>query len=266
MIGAYLQKQTHLKYFITRSYAVMPIGIEIKDDTGEVVLNSESKVLVKAGEIVWTAQDMTSSNWATGARNPVTGKYETLFVAPYKLARDDQINWWHADDAVIFNPQTFTGRDSQYQPGLYQGIHQGRQTIYCRQYTEALAISSSSSAYLEVRNANNEIVWDLQTFMNSPRILKIGTFEEMVGIDEWKANVIPNGVPGKMWIWVDGINFFWFNGEGGDLYPLPPTQNFLLACFKDTTLYLQLRLSEPAIGDTDTRSWVTTIYVGYMPT
>ncbi len=25
----------------------MPIGIEIKDDTGEVVLNSESKVLVK---------------------------------------------------------------------------------------------------------------------------------------------------------------------------------------------------------------------------
>ncbi|EXR19022.1 hypothetical protein J669_3361, partial [Acinetobacter baumannii 1295549] len=36
----------------------MPIGIEIKDDTGEVVLNSESKVLVKAGEIVWTAQDM----------------------------------------------------------------------------------------------------------------------------------------------------------------------------------------------------------------
>ncbi|MDW5279569.1 hypothetical protein R7J27_20140, partial [Acinetobacter baumannii] len=63
----------------------MPIGIEIKDDTGEVVLNSESKVLVKAGEIVWTAQDMTSSNWATGARNPVTGKYETLFVAPYKL-------------------------------------------------------------------------------------------------------------------------------------------------------------------------------------
>ncbi len=45
---------------------------------------------------------MTSSNWATGARNPVTGKYETLFVAPYKLARDDQINWWHADDAVIF--------------------------------------------------------------------------------------------------------------------------------------------------------------------
>lgn len=44
---------------------------------------------------------MTSSNWATGARNPVTGKYETLFVAPYKLARDDQINWWHADDAVI---------------------------------------------------------------------------------------------------------------------------------------------------------------------
>ncbi|CAA0194839.1 hypothetical protein [Acinetobacter baumannii] len=244
----------------------MPIGIEIKDDTGEVVLNSESKVLVKAGEIVWTAQDMTSSNWATGARNPVTGKYETLFVAPYKLARDDQINWWHADDAVIFNPQTFTGRDSQYQPGLYQGIHQGRQTIYCRQYTEALAISSSSSAYLEVRNANNEIVWDLQTFMNSPRILKIGTFEEMVGIDEWKANAIPNGVPGKMWIWVDGINFFWFNGEGGDLYPLPPTQNFLLACFKDTTLYLQLRLSEPAIGDTDTRSWVTTIYVGYMPT
>ncbi|MFX9385372.1 hypothetical protein ABTO15_21070 [Acinetobacter baumannii] len=209
---------------------------------------------------------MTSSNWATGARNPVTGKYETLFVAPYKLARDDQINWWHADDAVIFNPQTFTGRDSQYQPGLYQGIHQGRQTIYCRQYTEALAISSSSSAYLEVRNANNEIVWDLQTFMNSPRILKIGTFEEMVGIDEWKANVIPNGVPGKMWIWVDGLNFFWFNGEGGDLYPLPPTQNFLLACFKDTTLYLQLRLSEPAIGDTDTRSWVTTIYVGYMPT
>ncbi|MGQ1580383.1 hypothetical protein ACT42A_18880 (plasmid) [Acinetobacter baumannii] len=51
-----------------------------------------------------------------------------------------------------------------------------------------------------------------------------------------------------------------------DLYPLPPTQNFLLACFKDATLYLQLRLSEPAIGDTDTRSWVTTIYVGYMPT
>lgn len=241
----------------------MPIGIEIKDDTDEVVLNSESKVLVKAGEIVWTAQDMTSNNWVTGAYSPVTGKYETLFVAPYKLARDDQINWWHANDDVIFNVIAFTGKDPQYLKGVFQGIHQGGQTIYCRQYTEALAISSSSSAYLEVRNANNEIVWDLQTFMNSPRILKIGTFEEMVGIDEWKANVIPNGVPGKMWIWVDSINFFWDNNEGGDTVSLPQTKNFLLACFKDSTLYLQQKSA--GMGD-DPRTWLTTIFVGYMPT
>ncbi|MDP7918966.1 hypothetical protein [Acinetobacter baumannii] len=241
----------------------MPIGIEIKDDTGEVVLNSESKVLVKAGEIVWTAQDMTSNNWVTGAYSPVTGKYETLFVAPYKLARDDQINWWHANDDVIFNVIAFTGKDPQYLKGVFQGIHQGGQTIYCRQYTEALAISSSSSAYLEVRNANNEIVWDLQTFMNSPRILKIGTFEEMLGIDEWKANVIPNGVPGKMWIWVDSINFFWDNNEGGDTVSLPQTKNFLLACFKDSTLYLQQKSA--GMGD-DPRTWLTTIFVGYMPT
>lgn len=241
----------------------MPIGIEIKDDTGEVVLNSESKVLVKAGEIVWTAQDMTSNNWVTGAYSPVTGKYETLFVAPYKLARDDQINWWHANNDVIFNVIAFTGKDPQYLKGVFQGIHQGGQTIYCRQYTEALAISSSSSAYLEVRNANNEIVWDLQTFMNSPRILKIGTFEEMVGIDEWKANVIPNGVPGKMWIWVDSINFFWDNNEGGDTVSLPQTKNFLLACFKDSTLYLQQKSA--GMGD-DPRTWLTTIFVGYMPT
>ncbi|MFV5422456.1 hypothetical protein VXQ21_11575, partial [Acinetobacter baumannii] len=263
MIGAYLPKQTHLKYFITRSYAVMPIGIEIKDDTGEVVLNSESKVLVKAGEIIWTAQDMTSNNWVTGAYSPVTGKYQTLFVAPYKLAKDDQINWWHANDDVIFNVIAFTGKDPQYLKGVFQGIHQGGQTIYCRQYTEALAISSSSSAYLEVRNANNEIVWDLQTFMNSPRILKIGTFEEMVGIDKWKANVIPNGVPGKMWIWVDSINFFWDNNEGGDTVSLPQTKNFLLACFKDSTLYLQQKSA--GMGD-DPRTWLTTIFVGYMPT
>ncbi|EMJ3295771.1 hypothetical protein V7O15_003005 [Acinetobacter baumannii] len=241
----------------------MPIGIEIKDDTGEVVLNSESKVLVKAGEIIWTAQDMTSTNWVTGAYSPVTGKYQTLFVAPYKLAKDDQINWWHADDDVIFNVIAFTGKDSQYLEGVFQGIHQGGQTIYCRQYTEALAISSSPSAYLEVRNANNEIVWDLQTFMNSPRILKIGTFEEMVGIDEWKANVIPNGVPGKMWIWVDSINFFWDNNEGGDTVSLPQTKNFLLACFKDSTLYLQQKSA--GMGD-DPRTWLTTIFVGYMPT
>ncbi|EHF3480329.1 hypothetical protein J1C14_002939 [Acinetobacter baumannii] len=240
----------------------MPIGIEIKDDTGEVVLNSESKVLVKAGEIVWTAQDMTNNNWVTGAYSPVTGKYQTLFVAPYKLAKDDQINWWHADDDVIFNVLAFTGRDPQYLKGVFQGIHQGGQTIYCRQYTEALAISSSSSAYLEVRNANNEIVWDLQTFMNSPRILKIGTFEEMVGIDKWKANVIPNGVPGKMWIWVDSINFFWDNNEGGDTVSLPHTKNFLLACFKDSTLYLQQKSA--GMGD-DPRTWLTTIFVGYMP-
>ncbi|ATI40458.1 hypothetical protein ABTI49_04290 [Acinetobacter baumannii] len=241
----------------------MPIGIEIKDDTGEVVLNSESKVLVKAGEIIWTAQDMTSNNWVTGAYSPVTGKYQTLFVAPYKLAKDDQINWWHANDDVIFNVIAFTGKDPQYLKGVFQGIHQGGQTIYCRQYTEALAISSSSSAYLEVRNANNEIVWDLQTFMNSPRILKIGTFEEMVGIDKWKANVIPNGVPGKMWIWVDSINFFWDNNEGGDTVSLPQTKNFLLACFKDSTLYLQQKSA--GMGD-DPRTWLTTIFVGYMPT
>ncbi|MCZ3308825.1 hypothetical protein ABTJ00_17435 [Acinetobacter baumannii] len=241
----------------------MPIGIEIKDDTGEVVLNSESKVLVKAGEIIWTAQDMTSNNWVTGAYSPVTGKYQTLFVAPYKLAKDDQINWWHANDDVIFNVIAFTGKDPQYLKGVFQGIHQGGQTIYCRQYTEALAISSSSYAYLEVRNANNEIVWDLQTFMNSPRILKIGTFEEMVGIDKWKANVIPNGVPGKMWIWVDSINFFWDNNEGGDTVSLPQTKNFLLACFKDSTLYLQQKSA--GMGD-DPRTWLTTIFVGYMPT
>ncbi|MDN8322440.1 hypothetical protein QZJ96_18030 [Acinetobacter baumannii] len=239
------------------------MGIEIKDDTGEVVLNSESKVLVKAGEIIWTAQDMTSNNWVTGAYSPVTGKYQTLFVAPYKLAKDDQINWWHANDDVIFNVIAFTGKDPQYLKGVFQGIHQGGQTIYCRQYTEALAISSSSSAYLEVRNANNEIVWDLQTFMNSPRILKIGTFEEMVGIDKWKANVIPNGVPGKMWIWVDSINFFWDNNEGGDTVSLPQTKNFLLACFKDSTLYLQQKSA--GMGD-DPRTWLTTIFVGYMPT
>ncbi|MDC5259144.1 hypothetical protein NRA27_16580 [Acinetobacter baumannii] len=206
---------------------------------------------------------MTSTNWVTGAYSPVTGKYQTLFVAPYKLAKDDQINWWHADDDVIFNVIAFTGKDSQYLEGVFQGIHQGGQTIYCRQYTEALAISSSPSAYLEVRNANNEIVWDLQTFMNSPRILKIGTFEEMVGIDEWKANVIPNGVPGKMWIWVDSINFFWDNNEGGDTVSLPQTKNFLLACFKDSTLYLQQKSA--GMGD-DPRTWLTTIFVGYMPT
>ncbi|MDC5096965.1 hypothetical protein OHW41_13495 [Acinetobacter baumannii] len=243
----------------------MPVGIEIKDNTGETVLDSESKVLVKAGEVTWTVQDMTSVNWVTGAYSPVTGKYQTLFVAPYKATGNDKINWWHADDDVIFNPLLTTGKDPAYVPGINQGIHQGERSIQCRQYSDALAISSSSSAYLEVRNANNEIVWDLQTFMNSPRILKIGTFEEMVGIDEWKANLIPNAVPGKMWIWVDGNNFFWYNAEGGDPYPLPPTQNYLLACFKDSTLYLQQRLAEPAIGTTDTRSWVETIIVGYMP-